>query len=57
MILPNPKQDLAAAGAALLFNILPGLMALPASERYEALRLHILTALEAFEMERKLNTK
>lgn len=40
--------DVAAASAAYLFNVLPEILKLPASEQYERLRLHIEAAFLAY---------
>jgi hypothetical protein len=40
--------DVASASAALLHNLLPQIVTLPASEQYERLRLHIEAAFIAY---------
>jgi hypothetical protein len=41
-------EDLAAASAAYLFNLLPGIVNLPASERFTRLAAHIEGAVVAY---------
>ncbi len=43
------KEDVAAASAAVLFNVLPELMKLPAPERYARLVGHQLGCLAAYD--------
>ena len=46
----NPTaEDVAAASAAYLFNVLPGITALPAPEAFERLKLHFETAIMTYQ--------
>lgn len=42
-------EDVAAASAAYLFNVLPEITKLPATEQYERLKLHFSTAFLAYQ--------
>lgn len=57
---PRPgtlKDDVAAAGAAYLVNVLPELMTLPKSELFDALRVHLRASLAAYDHERRRKKK
>lgn len=41
-------EAVSEASAAILFNVLPALIKLPASECHERLRVHFATALSAY---------
>ena len=45
---PDLVDDVSAASAAYLFNLLPALVKRPASEQYESLAAHFEAALMAY---------